>query len=247
MKDFAKMPPWLAFLIGVGVFLAARQISELPGVLWGDSIAETLPWLGHAVIKTVLIIVALIGGLLVTRGKLGQHGYRMPDKWHVWSWLWPGLLIGGITSVTIILSPAEGMSLKRFGSGLAILLSLLYSSVSEELFCRGFIQSLMVHLRLRKVNLLLARVSTPALTSGLLFGAMHLSIYFGGADILTTVIIVASTIILGITAGHLFDKTESLIPAIVVHIGFNLGSFLGGMIANIALFIATGKLPAAGG
>lgn len=247
MKLSSNTPPWLAFLMGAIIFVAAMQIADLPARIWGDSIQESLPWLNHAIIKTVLIVVAILGGLMATGGRLGQHGYRKPHQWKVWSWVWPGMVIGGISALLIVFSPAEGMRLTRFGGGIAIILSILYSSFSEEMFCRGFIQNLMANLRERKVNMLLARVSIPALTSGLLFGAMHLSTYFAGSDALTTIIVMSSTFVLGVTAGHLVDKSESILPAIIVHIGYNLGGFLASVIANIAIFVVTGRLPTAGG
>ena len=71
-----KTPPWLAFLIGILIFVIARFAGGLPETISGESITETLPWLGHAITKTVLIVIALIGSYIVTRGALGGHGYR---------------------------------------------------------------------------------------------------------------------------------------------------------------------------
>jgi membrane protease YdiL (CAAX protease family) len=135
------------------------------------------------------------------------------------------------------------MDMARMGPGIVIALSVLYSSFSEEIFTRGFIQSLMGPLTDTRVNLVLAWVSIPAITSGLLFGSLHLSVYFGGSDTLTTAIIVFYTTILGIVAGHLFEKYNSLVPAILVHVAANVGGFGAGVIVTIIRFLITGELP----
>ncbi|MFH1687088.1 MAG: CPBP family intramembrane glutamic endopeptidase [bacterium] len=240
--DF-RTPPWLAFLVGAAIFLIARQAGTLPELLGGEALSESMPWLNHAVIKTFLIVISLIGSLIWTRGALGQHGYRRPKDMKWWPTIWPGFLLGALGTTMIFVTPAGGMDMARMGTGLAIFLSVLYSSISEEVFIRGFIQSLMSHLRHRKVNLFIASVSVPALTSGVLFGCMHLSVYFGGSDALTTVIIMSYATLLGIVAGYLFEKHKSIVPAIIVHIAANAGGFAAGVVMTIARFLLTGELP----
>ncbi len=235
-----RVPPWLAFLIGATIFVAARWLSS---ATVDDSLTEAYPWLTHALLKTILIVAALGGGLIVTGGHLRRHGYRWPSDLKWWPAIWPGLLLGACGTTLILITPAGGMDMSKLGSGLAVALSVLYSSFSEEIFTRGFIQSLMGHLTDAKVNLVLGRVSIPAITSGLLFGSLHLSIYFGGSDVLTTVIVVTYTTILGIVAGHLFEKYDSIVPAIIVHVAANVGGIGGGIIGVIIRFLITGELP----
>lgn len=235
-----KAPPWLAFLIGATIFVATRWLSS---ALISDSLAEIYPWLTHVILKTILIVVAVVGGLVVTGGHLWRHGYRWPTDMKWWSCIWPGLLLGTCGTTLILITPAGGMDMAKLGSGVAIALSVLYSSFSEEIFTRGFIQSLMGHLTDSKVNLVVARVSIPAITSGLLFGSLHLSVYFGGSDILTTVIIVFYTTLLGIVAGHLFEKYNSLVPAILVHVAANAGGVGAGILVVLIRFLITGELP----
>jgi len=235
-----KTPPWLAFLIGILIFVGVRWLSSLAV---GESLTESFPWLKQALLKTIMTVIALIGSLVITGGALSRHGYRRPTGMKWWPTIWPGLLLGALGTLMIFVTPAGGMDMARLGSGAVIVLLILYSSISEEIFTRGFIQSLMSHLRERKINLLVARVSIPALTSGVLFGCLHLSIYFGGSDLLTTVIIVCYTTLLGIVAGYLFEKYDSIIPAIIVHIAANVGGVTAGIVVTLARFLITGELP----
>lgn len=235
-----RIPPWLAFLVGILIFVGARWLSAMTV---GESLADSFPWLKQILLKTILIVIALVGSLIMTRGALSRHGYRRATGLKWWPIIWPGLLLGATATLMIFITPAGGMDMARLGSGAVIALLVLYSSVSEEIFTRGFIQSLMGHLRERKTNLLVARVSVPAITTGLLFGSLHLSVYFGGCDVLTTVIIVSYTTLLGIVAGHLFEKYDSIVPAIIVHIAANVGGVTAGIVVTMVRFLITGELP----
>jgi membrane protease YdiL (CAAX protease family) len=105
------------------------------------------------------------------------------------------------------------------------------SSVVEELFCRGWFQTL-------------AGESTPAavLWSSALFGTMHLALLFN-MEIAAAVVIVVSVTALGYVCATARARTGSLRPAIAAHMMFNVGGFLGGVIYVIGYRLATGHLP----
>jgi membrane protease YdiL (CAAX protease family) len=67
------------------------------------------------------------------------------------------------------------------------------------------------------------------LTGAIVFGLMHLGIYFAGGDIQTTIVIMFFTFFLGILAG-LARQEKNLFTAITVHIAFNIGGVAGGII-----------------
>ncbi|MFH2037424.1 MAG: CPBP family intramembrane glutamic endopeptidase [Candidatus Zixiibacteriota bacterium] len=238
-----KISPWLAFVIGGVIFLIARQAILIPELIAGDTIQETYPWLKQVSLKTALLLISFIGTLIVTRGSISRHGYCRPKNMNWWGSIWPGLLMGSLSTIIIVVTPAKGMGamMSNSGSPGVVMLLLLYSSISEEIHARGFIQSIISHLSHKKVNLLLVKVSVPVFTSALFFGCMHLSIFFAGSDILTTIIVMLNTFALGLMAGYLFEKHESIIPAIIVHIAGNAGGVLTGIIANILSFIITGE------
>ncbi len=111
-----------------------------------------------------------------------------------------------------------------------VLVIWFWSSVTEEVFTRGWLQS-----------------SLPAwrwIVSGLFFGSMHLTVWWAGADLATSAILVAATTLLGLLCGRLRDRHESLTPAIAAHMSFNVGGLLGGILYTAGYAIRHGKPPA---
>jgi membrane protease YdiL (CAAX protease family) len=68
------------------------------------------------------------------------------------------------------------------------------------------------------------RISLPVLFSGLYFGAMHIVLIKRIGPAVVMVMTMAAC--LGIVAGYHREKTESLIPAIIIHALFNVGGAL---------------------
>lgn len=240
-----KTPPWLAFLIGVAVFLVARQFSHLPEVIFGESLMEAFPWLGQVSSKSGLLILSVLGSLILTRGALRKHGYQWPQDMRWWSSFWPGVVAGTIATLLIFVTPSKGMGgmmMGMGGPGVMVFL-LLFSSLAEEVHARAFVQSLMWHLRDRRIDLGVTRVSVPTFTSALLFGLLHLPVYFAGVDIWTMAIVLSQTFVLGLLAGHVFEKHESIVPAITMHIGGNIGGALCGIVIMVLRGLITGELP----
>ena len=80
-------------------------------------------------------------------------------------------------------------------------------------------------------------------SSAILFGSMHLSLLWIGADLWTVAIIVACTSLLGWAAAVARHQSGSLIPAILVHVLFNVGGFIAALIYTIVTVTRTGKPP----
>ncbi len=96
----------------------------------------------------------------------------------------------------------------------------IVSSVSEEIFCRGWFQT---------------STSTTGggllslWPSALLFGALHWSMLAARVDLASTLVVVASTSVLGLLAAWARSASGSLYPAVAAHVAFNLGGLLGGI------------------
>ncbi len=101
----------------------------------------------------------------------------------------------------------------------------IYASISEEIFTRGLLQSFLSPLTKYGVGLFNRwRLSVPVLFSGLYFGFMHIVlIHRLGPGVLFVIIL---TSLLGIIAGYYREKTQSLIPGIIIHALFNVGGML---------------------
>jgi membrane protease YdiL (CAAX protease family) len=68
----------------------------------------------------------------------------------------------------------------------------------------------------------------------LFFALMHFAMITLGVDIVSVIATVISAFVVGIIAGYFCEKTESLAPAVLIHMLFNVtGSlvfFLGGLL-----------------
>jgi membrane protease YdiL (CAAX protease family) len=171
-----------------------------------------------------------------------DYGFRAPvRKTSWWRVIGVGGLLGALATAAILLTPAHGMTFLRSFGFLGFVLSIwLYSSVTEEIFVRGWFQT--VADRGQRLSLAGRSVGGSVLASALLFGALHLSLLWKGSDALTVVIIVAATTLLGLAAARFREQYQSVVPSVVTHIAFNVGGFVAGVVINIVSMVATGKL-----
>jgi len=235
-----RITPLQAFLLGAILFAVSSSMPYLFSLFAGDFL-DAHKWMNQVIIKSILAILALIGTYLATTGNFSMHGYKRAEAMKWWKAIWPGLLLGAGSAILILATPARGLELgKQFTFLQIILIVVIFSSLSEEMFTRGLIQSILSGYRDRQVSLGVATVSLPVFVSALLFGAMHISIFVKGGDWLTTIIIIIYTFSLGLVAGNLREKHDSLFPAIVVHMSANVGGILMGMIYMIFKVISQG-------
>lgn len=179
----------------------------------------------------VLLKVLLIGAsLLLIRlegGTLAAHGFVKPvdPKW--WKILAPGLLIGALSSLGALAFGFDGMRKIIGGYPLwQLLLAVFFlSSLSEEIFCRGWFQR------------------ESIVQSAALFGLMHTSLFIAGIDTPSVLWIVASTTALGYVCAQVRAEYGSWIPAFVRHAGFNFGGPIGGIVYAIGYRLITGHVP----
>ena len=190
------------------------------------------PWARQAVSQGLMAAFAL-GGMFASRRPFAEFGFRRPSpaKGHFKLW---GLVLGIVTTGVILTLGLRGMRERLAAYGLlgVVLWIWIISSLVEELFCRAWFQTL-------------AGADTRAaiLGSTALFGSMHLPLLFGGRDIKSVVIILLSVTVLGYICATARAKTDSLRPAILAHVMFNVGGFLGGVVYTIVYRVATGHMP----
>lgn len=212
--------PALRFVVGIAVFAACAWLSkQLP--------AGQQPALkAFLIAASVLLIVA--GG-----GKLHDFGFVRPGAMPWWKVIWPGLLLGATASLIALLAGWTGMArmVKDYSFLQIIVVIWFWSSLSEEIFCRGWFQSG------------LPEGSSRQIWSAALFGAMHLSLLVAGVDVPSALWIVTSAGTLGWICAVFRDRYQSLLPPFLTHAAFNVGGVLGGMLYVIGYRISTGKLP----
>lgn len=222
MKD-QKFPTYLRLLI---VLIMGSAISivalKAPGIF---KVTETSPpWLKAFITHTFMWIFSILITILLTKGRIGEYGFfrgkfRLNGKIFLW------VIPTAVLSVMGFFASRSGQDVKEvleFSYLEDIIFVWIYASICEEVFTRGLLQSFLSPLAGYGIKLSKKlRLSLPVLFSGLYFGLMHVvAIERLGPP----VIVLASA--LGIAAGYYREKTESLIPAIIIHALFNIGGVL---------------------
>ena len=175
-----------------------------------------------------MLVLSLLLMLALGRGRLGDYGFRMATRQEVRIALVRGSIAAAAVQAAVavfwrFLPPAgehpalEGSSLLRL-----VITVWLIASTCEEVFLRGLIQGFLKPLQKSGITILGYRLSVPVLTAAILFGAMHIMLVTLGADRLLVGGIVASALVLGLVAGYYREKTGSLVPAILIHMLFNI-------------------------
>lgn len=218
-----KLPAYLRLLMALLLGLAISVITlKAPDIF---PITETSPsWMRAFITHTFMWILSVLIALILTKGKLRDYGFtkgkfRLTGKIFLW------VIPMAILSVIGFLASRSGEDVKGIldlSHLQSIVFVWIYASTCEEIFTRGLLQSFLAPLAKYGFNLFKRwRLSLPVLFSGLFFGMMHIV----AIDKMGPPVIVFTSI-LGIIAGYYREKTESLIPAIIIHALFNIGGML---------------------
>jgi membrane protease YdiL (CAAX protease family) len=211
---------WAIFAAAVGAIHAATRLGWLQGAVSSHN------WL-----KTLLLAVSL-AFMLADRRPWRAFGFRLPRaSWPHWlAAVAGGGLFGACAAVLVLATPAGGIPWLRDFSFPELVLGIwLYSTLAEEVFVRGLVQTWMEKGSPRTPGGRRTRTGGAVLASGLLFGSMHLSILWKGGDGPTAAIIVSCTCLLGLLAAWLRQRTGSLVLPLLAHLAFNLGGVAGGV------------------
>jgi len=179
------------------------------------------------VTHTSMWVLSILLVALFTKGRMGDYGFtggsfRFTPKILLW------MVPTGVMSVMGFIASRSGGEIQEvveLSKLQNIIFIWIYASISEEIFTRGLLQSLLSPLMKYGVHPFnRVRLSVPVLFSGLYFGGMHIVLIdrLGPAVVVTIVL----TTFLGIVAGYYRERTDSLIPAIIIHALFNVGGML---------------------
>ena len=222
MKDqklsaYLRLPTVL--IMGLAISIVTLKAPDI------FKVTETSPpWLSAFITHTFMWTLSVLITILLTRGKIGEYGFtrgkfRLTGKIFLW------VIPTAILSVMGFIASRSGEDVKEIlelSHLQDIIFIWIYASICEEIFTRGLLQSFLSPLTKYGVTLFKRwRLSLPVLFSGLFFGMMHVVAI---ERIGPPVILFASA--LGIIAGYYREKTESLIPAIIIHALFNIGGML---------------------
>lgn len=194
--------------------------------------AEARPWLPQALTKLIMLVEALVL-MYASRRPLAEHGFRRGEG-RARGLIAAGFFLGAATSAVVLLAGLTGVGAVMKGQTfLNVLLGVwLWSSITEEFFVRGWLQTAIARQG--------ASPRAEVWLSGAFFGAMHLSLLSAGVEPGSVAIIVTATFLLGLVCAALRQRTSSLAAPIVAHIAFNVGGMFGAIIATIAKKILAG-------
>ncbi len=231
----------IAVVLGLLVLNFEPYIERLITII-NPQVLKAAPWVSPSVESLSMLLLSILIILIITRGQLTQYGFTLGKnvrylKIVVLS-LIAGVVIMMITGIMASLLqsmyPAGGG--EHFASSYSLLETIIFvwvlASISEEVLTRGLIQGYLAPLNKYGFKLLKIYISIPALISALFFAAMHLMLLTTGMNIYMVFSVVISTFVLGLIAGYYREQTNSLIPAIIVHMIFNIGGTVLGTLSQ---------------
>jgi membrane protease YdiL (CAAX protease family) len=186
------------------------------------------------IIQICFLVLSVLLILALSKGDFSRYGFNIGKNIQLPRIMILGLVVGITGTLTGSIIP-DGIPVEpAYGSFISLVIGVwILAGIAEEVFTRGLIQGFLSPLSIFGLTFLGLRISVPVLISALFFGLMHLGILSTGANFLSVAIIVIFAFILGIIAGYYREKTDSLIPAIIVHMCGNVGGWLADFILNL--------------
>lgn len=199
-----------------------------------SDLMQTRLWLVLFINHTAMLILSMIIMLVVSKGKLSRYGFKLTRNIRLGQIVLWGLGIGIISTLIEGSLPGEGSGMVGELSFLQqIIFIWIYASIAEEVLTRGLIQSSLASWGKYGFRVLGFRISLPVLVSALFFGLMHAMQSAMGAGGYPVIVTVLFAFILGLVAGYQREETQSLVPAIIVHMFANVGGSLVGFLMGL--------------
>ena len=217
---------YISLLIALSLSAAIAVVSLYLADVVGPPEGAFVP--GSFVTHTAMLFLSLLAMKLMPGDGLSSFGltlgtYRFSPKILLWAVPTAGLSVFGWLA-----SRAGGVP-SAVGDRTvlqSILFVWIYASVCEEVLTRGLLQTLL-H-RWAGARPPSGGWSAPVVLSGLFFGAMHLVLLRSMGPAALVPIVLAT--LLGFLAARYRASTGSVVPAIIVHVLFNVGGMLPGWI-----------------
>ena len=220
-----------AIVIGTIIFLASNIIPVL-----NVGIPRS------AIVELSMLLLTLLAILILGKGHISVYGFQLPRNIKWARMIVIALALGVFQTLIAVLLGSSGMpEVNQLNFLQIVLIVLILASVTEEILCRGLIQSYLSPLNAIKVKWLMFEFDFPTIIGALFFGAMHITVLISGADLMTSVIVIIFAFLLGLLAGYNRAQSQSLVPAIVLHATANIGGVIGGILVTMVMVLVTGK------
>jgi len=183
---------------------------------------------------TTMLFLSFLIILILSKGRISTYGFKLTRDIQLKQITLWSLGIEAVGTLIQSFIPGEEATFFEEFSFPRIVISIwIYASICEEVLTRGLIQSYLNSLAKYGFTLFKARVSLPVLVAALFFGSMHLALLTMGVGGFVVFTIVFFAFILGIIAGYYREKTGSIIPAIIIHMAFNISGTIIGLLTKL--------------
>ncbi|MBN1513850.1 MAG: CPBP family intramembrane metalloprotease [Phycisphaerae bacterium] len=231
--------------LGLYVLVSFLGMMGVPSLLMKTGLGRLCGWCisSGLVTQATFLVSALVLMRVIGGGDWARFGLRTAR---------PGIVLRAVAisaaAMLLLMSPLLVLSMMipapagqgPSGPGPAsegllerIILIWLIASTCEEVFYRGLLQGFLSPLAAYGVRLRIARISLPVAFCAVLFGLSHLCLIRIFPPPLVASILVSTTVA-GLVAGYYRERTGSLIPAIAVHMTFNVVGTLAPLLLSTA-------------
>ena len=221
----------LAVILGLIVLILSGAIFQT--ILTQTNLMIDHPGLIKTLNHTLMLVFSILLILVINKGKLKGYGFTWNIKFPIGKVILISILLGFLPSIIIMSSnlSMEDSPVSDFTWIEKIIYIWLWASICEEVFTRGLIQGFLFPAKHIGFNVLNHFISLPVVIGAVFFGLMHFMLLTIWMALFTVLIIVILGIVLGIIAGYYREHTNSLVPAILIHMCFNIGGSLLGLFA----------------
>lgn len=227
----------IAVLIGLISFAFMHGLVHLLDhfVLHGES-----HFLKQIILKTLIAVFSIVVGYYIFKMPLNNFSLRCNQKKvKQYKYILIAGFLGVLATLTMLVLKLPPMPVTQNLSPLqTIIVVWIFSTIGEEVFCRGFIQGLVKNEE-QGFSIAGIQLSQAVLASALAFGLMHSTVYFMGGSPYTAITIICFTFLLGLVCGKMREE-NGLRSAIFTHLAFNVGGMLTAMVIKITMVMMHG-------
>jgi membrane protease YdiL (CAAX protease family) len=215
----------VAIIFTLSTFLAKQIIPSLGEAINPDSFAQK-----NFVMKSIMLSLTLIAMFVLYKTKGLTYGFNRGRDLNYGKYTKHAILLALAGLITLIIFNIIGFIVtKQPPKGFPdehilhrILFIWIWSSVVEEILFRGLFQSLIGSLSYPLFKFRKATISMAMFLSGLAFASLHLFLLYEGMSFMLVMGLFIFTLLCGLLAAYLREKTGSIYPSIYVHIIFNI-------------------------
>jgi len=225
----------LIFGIILGLMIHWISLIVIPSIRFIVEFVEGHRYITRGDVTQIsFLILSLILIVVFTRGEVSNYGLKAVKPGELRNPVLLSIVLsfvvisaGMIIRMVIDTPGASSREMMMPGGLIKPILSVwILASISEEIFFRGFLQSFFMPLKKHGFRVFKAYISVPVMICAVWFGLGHLSLLrLMSPDIVIGIVLNAT--VLGLLAGYYREKTGSVIPAIIIHMIFNIvGGFV---------------------